>query len=171
MLNSQASSTPFNPSSLEALLSRLRSEAERRQSRTKLLRYRPYPKQAAFHAAGAVHRQRLLMAGNQLGKTTCGAAEAAFHLTGKYPDWWVGRRWDRPVRVWAASETWDVTRDGVHRLLIGEPKDQSQWGTGLIPGADLEDWLRRQGAPDALDSAIIKHVSDDPRLGGTSPGR
>jgi len=160
MLNSQASSTPFNPSSLEALLSRLRSEAERRQSRTKLLRYRPYPKQAAFHAAGAVHRQRLLMAGNQLGKTTCGAAEAAFHLTGKYPDWWVGRRWDRPVRVWAASETWDVTRDGVHRLLIGEPKDQSQWGTGLIPGADLEDWSRRQGAPDALDSAIIKHVSD-----------
>ena len=64
------------------------------------------------------------MAGNQLGKTTCGAAEAAFHLTGKYPGWWVGRRWDRPVRAWAGSETWDVTRDGVQRLLIGEPKDE-----------------------------------------------
>ena len=141
------------------MLSRLQRETERRQSRTKLLRYRPYPKQAAFHAAGAVHRERLLMAGNQLGKTTSGAAEAAFHLTGRYPDWWLGRRWDRPVRVWAASETWDVTRDGVQRLLIGEPKDESQWGTGLIPGADLEDWSRRQGAPDALDSAIIQHVS------------
>jgi phage terminase large subunit-like protein len=99
------------------------------------------------------------MAGNQLGKTFCGAAEAVFHLTGRYPDWWVGRRWDRPVRAWAGSETWDVTRDGVQRLLMGEPKDQSQWGSGLIPGDDLLDWARRQGAPDALDSAIIKHAS------------
>ena len=102
MLNLQTSSPPFNPSSLQALLSRLQGESDRRQSRTKLLRYRPYPKQAAFHAAGATHRERLLMAGNQLGKTYCGAAEAAIHLTGRYPDWWNGSRWDRPVRAWAA---------------------------------------------------------------------
>jgi terminase large subunit-like protein len=84
MLNLQTSSTPFNTSSLPALLSRLQAESERRQNRTRLLRYRPYPKQAAFHAAGALHRERLLMAGNQLGKTFCGAAEAAMHLTGRY---------------------------------------------------------------------------------------
>jgi phage terminase large subunit-like protein len=99
------------------------------------------------------------MAGNQLGKTFCGAAEAAMHLTGRYPDWWQGIRWDRPVRAWAGSETWDVTRDGVQRLLIGEPKDETQWGTGLIPGDDLLDWSRRQGVPDVLDNAIIRHVS------------
>ena len=84
---------------MPALLARLQAESERRQSRTKLLRYKPYPKQAEFHAAGAMHRERLLMAGNQLGKTLAGAAEAAFHLTGLYPDWWEGRRWDRPVRA------------------------------------------------------------------------
>jgi phage terminase large subunit-like protein len=61
------------------------------------------------------------------------------------------------VGAWAASQTWDVTRDGVQRLLIGEPKDQSQWGTGLVPGD--ASWARRQGAPDALDSVIVKHVS------------
>ncbi len=70
-----------------------------------------------------------------------------------------GRRWEQPVRAWASSQTWDVTRDGVQRLLVGEPKDQSQWGTGLIPGDDLMSWARRQGAPDALDSVIVKHVS------------
>jgi hypothetical protein len=42
-----------------------------------------------------VHRERLLMAANQVGKTLAGAAEAAFHLTGRYPDWWEGRRWER----------------------------------------------------------------------------
>jgi len=99
------------------------------------------------------------MAGNQLGKTYCGGAELSFHLTGRYPAWWPGRIFDRPVRAWAGSETWDVTRDGVQRILVGEPKDEGQWGTGLIPGDDLVDWARRQGAPDALDSVIVRHVS------------
>ncbi len=40
---------------------------EERRSRNKLLGYRPYPKQREFHAAGATHRERLFMAGNQLG--------------------------------------------------------------------------------------------------------
>ena len=159
MLTSQTSSPPFSPSSLEALLSRLQAESNRRRNRNRLLRYQPYPKQAAFHAVGAAHRERLLMAGNQLGKTYSGAAEAAIHLTGRYPSWWEGRRWDRPVRGWAASETGEVTRDGVQRLLIGEPKDETQWGTGLIPGDDLVEWKRKQGVPDALDGALIKHVS------------
>lgn len=138
-------------------------ERKRRQDRRRLTEYRPYAKQRAFHAAGAVHRERLLMAGNQLGKTFCGAAEAAIHLTGQYPDWWEGRRFDRPVRAWAGSKTGEVTRDGVQRYLIGEPKDESQWGTGMIPADALQDWSRRQGVADSLDSAVIKHAS-----GGTS---
>ena len=44
------------------------------------------------------------MAANQVGKTLAGAAEAAFHLTGRYPDWWQGKRWERPVKGWAGSE-------------------------------------------------------------------
>ena len=103
------------------------------------------------------------MAGNQLGKTFCGAAEAAIHLTGDYPDWWKGRVFDRPVRAWAGSKTGEVTRDGVQRLLVGEPKDESQWGTGLIPFAALSGRSRRMGVADALDSVTVKHSS-----GGTS---
>lgn len=103
------------------------------------------------------------MAGNQLGKTFSGAAEVAMHLTGRYPDWWRGRRFNKPTRWWAGSKTGEVTRDGVQRLLIGEPKNEATWGEGMIPGDDLEDWSRRQGVPDALDGALVRHVS-----GGTS---
>ena len=105
-------------------------ERHRRIRNTKLYRYRPYPKQREFHAAGRVHRERLLMAANQTGKTTAGAAEAAYHLTGAYPDWWEGRRWVRPVTAWAGSETAEVTRDGVQRLLVGSPKIESEWEQG-----------------------------------------
>lgn len=99
------------------------------------------------------------MAGNQLGKTFSGAAEAAIHLTGRYPDWWQGRRFDRPVRAWAGSETNEVTRDGVQRYLVGEPKNEQAWGTGIVPKACLKDWTRRQGVPNALDGIMVEHVS------------
>lgn len=99
------------------------------------------------------------MAGNQVGKTYCGAAECAFHLTGLYPNWWEGRRWDRPVKAWAGSETGEVTRDGPQRLLVGPPPDENQWGTGLIPKACINKTSRRQGVANALDGVLVKHVS------------
>jgi phage terminase large subunit-like protein len=148
---------------LKAEFISLLEERKRRKDRRKLTEYRPYAKQRDFHGKGLTDRERLLMAANQVGKTFCGAAEAAIHLTGQYPEWWTGRRWDRPVRAWGGSKTGEVTRDGVQRYLIGEPKDESQWGTGAIPGDCLLDWGRRQGVADALDNAIVRHVS-----GGTS---
>jgi phage terminase large subunit-like protein len=139
----------------------LLTEQKRRASRTKLFRYRPYPKQAEFHAAGRSHRERLLMAGNQLGKTFSGAAEMAHHLTGDYPEWWRGLRFTKPVRAWAGSKTGEVTRDGVQRLLVGEPKDRGQWGTGMIPGDSIADHSLRMGVADALDSVLVRHSSGE----------
>ena len=137
----------------------LLAERRRRADRTRLYRYQPYAKQQAFHEAGATFRERLLRAGNQLGKTYSGAAELAYHLTGLYPDWWTGRRWDRPIRAWAGSKTGEVTRDGVQRILVGEPKSRELWGTGLIPGDLIEDTSSRMGVADALDSVVVKHTS------------
>jgi len=99
------------------------------------------------------------MAGNQLGKTFAGAAELAMHLTGAYPDWWAGRRWDRPTRWWAASKTSEVTRDGVQRLLLGEPKDKGRWGEGMIPGRALISASARAGVSNAVDSCLVRHAS------------
>lgn len=99
------------------------------------------------------------MAGNQLGKTFCGGAELAMHLTGLYPDWWEGRRFDKPIRCWAASKTGELTRDNVQRVLIGEPRDRERWGEGMIPGDYLGRLSLRQGVPDSLDGALVKHVA------------
>ena len=144
---------------MQAALSRLTTERERRSKRNRLADYQPYAKQREFHENGLTARERLLMAGNQLGKTYCGAAETAMHLTGKYPDWWPGRRWDRPTRGWAGSVTGEVTRDTVQRNLIGPPRDRSEWGTGMIPGDDLGRVTMKMGVPDAIDGVLVKHVS------------
>ena len=138
-------------------------EIKRRKDRNRLIDYRPYEKQRDFHKAGAEHRERLFMAGNQLGKTVAGSAEWAFHLTGKYPDWWKGRKFNEPGRYWAAGETRVSTRDTIQKLLIGEPEREADWGTGMIPGDDIVDTARAMGVANALDSVTVKHVT-----GGTT---
>lgn len=123
----------------------------------RLTSYVPYAKQRAFHAAGSRFRERMLMAGNQVGKTLCAAFETAMHLTGRYPTWWQGVRFDRPVRWIAGSESAELTRKGVQRLLLGPPEDEKQWGTGAIPKACVIDWARKQGVPDTLANIVVRH--------------
>lgn len=137
-------------------------ELDRRRRTNRLQSYKPYPKQVEFHDAGT-YRERLFMAGNQLGKTLSGAAEAAMHLTGRYPDWWEGHRFTKPIVMLAGSESYELTRDGVQRLLVGPPMNEEEWGTGYIPKAAIIGTTRRAGVSGAIDSVSVAHVS-----GGTS---
>lgn len=137
----------------------LAAELDRRLRTNRLRHYKPYSKQREFHAAGLLHRERLFMAGNQLGKTLAGAAEAAMHLTGEYPDWWEGKRFTRPVVLIAGSESGELTRDGVQRLLVGPPDREEEWGTGFIPKRCIAARTRRTGVSNALDTVTVKHAS------------
>lgn len=148
---------------MEALREKLTAEKAKRAAERKLWSYRPYAKQKLFHDRGGEFRERLFMAGNQLGKTWSGAFEMAMHLTGEYPEWWEGRRWDRAIRAIAGSESSELTRDAIQRLLVGPPEDESLWGTGAIPKEKIVSWSRKAGVPNALDSVTVKH-----RNGGTS---
>src|SRR5262252_7015388 len=69
----------------------------------RLFRFTPYPKQLTHLGLGAGKRERLLMAGNRLGKSETGAYEAALHLTGEYPKEWSGRRFSEPTKGWLAG--------------------------------------------------------------------
>ncbi len=103
------------------------------------------------------------MAANKFGKTECGAAEMAMHLTGLYPEWWVGKRFDKPVRAWAAGVTNDSTRDVVQEKLVGPPSQRESWGTGYIPGHLILNTSMARGAADSIDTMTVKHET-----GGTS---
>ena len=142
-----------------ATLAALHTEVRKRLAEDSLSSYEPYPKQREFHASGGplLTRERLLIAGNQLGKTLSSGFEHAMHLTGKYPDWWQGAVFDEPVVGWAASETSQSTRDTVQRILLGQP---GAWGTGAIPKKDIADIKRAaHGVADAVETIMVSHVS------------
>lgn len=155
MKNSPLSSLP--PDQLSVLLARAKTEIAQRAARNRLASYRPYTRQREFHDAGAEFDERLFMAGNQLGKTWAGGFEWGIHLTGRYPDWWRGRIFNKPVRFWAAGVTGESTRDNPQRVLVGPPQQEEQWGTGAIPHNALKDWASSRGLPGALDSIVVKH--------------
>jgi phage terminase large subunit-like protein len=138
------------------VLEALKAEKSRRLTEDRLRYYKPYPKQSEFHAAGQSHRERLLMAGNQLGKTLAGGFEVAIHATGRYPDWWSGRRFDRPTVGWACGITGEVVRDTLQKVLVGRP---GQEGTGAIPKNALAELVSARGIPDLLDTIKVHHVS------------
>ena len=129
---------------------------DKRQRENRLAYYKPYDKQKAFHGLGSGKRERLFMAGNQLGKTWSGSFEMAMHLTGDYPDWWTGKRFTSPIRAWAAGVTSESTRDTVQRLLLGS---LGQQGSGSIPKANIKEVRTGRGIPDAIDTVLVSHKS------------
>lgn len=125
------------------------------------LRRNLYQKHLAFFRAGAVHRERLMLAANRVGKTeTAGGFETALHVTGRYPEWWEGRRFDGPVSFIAAGDTSKNVREIIQRKLFGPIKEI---GTGLIPQECIIRTTPKHGIADAFDTVFIQHES-----GGTS---
>ena len=121
------------------------------------LRRELYPKHTEFFEAGKAFRERLMLAANRVGKTEgVGGYEVALHLTGRYPDWWTGHRFTRPISCWVAGDTGKTVRDILQAKLLGPA---GAIGTGLIPKADIERTAAKQGVADAVELATIRHVS------------
>lgn len=141
---------------------------DKHKRENRLLSYKPYPKQREFHKAGATNSERLLIAGNQLGKSVAGASEQAIHLTGRYPDWWEGAVFDKPVTMWASGVTSEGTRDNPQRLLVGPPSVEEAWGTGMIPKDALIGWSRAMGVANLLDNVTVRWGGGGDVQAGTS---
>lgn len=146
-------------------LAELLTALERSKQIHKLSLYQPYPYQIAFHNAegyltpGVPAIQRALLAANQIGKTVCGGMEAAIHLTGKYPDWWKGHRFIRPINMLVGGLTNESVRDICQKELFGDPTDDRAIGTGSVPKVCIGKSTRKAGVPNALDTVLVKHIS------------
>lgn len=114
------------------------------------------PKHAAFFKAGATFKERFFIAGNRVGKSISGSYESALHATGKYPEWWEGKVFNRPTSGWAVGDTGQTVRDTLQKELLGPP---GAFGTGMIPREDIVRVYAKPGIPNGVDSIEVKHVS------------
>ena len=122
-----------------------------------------YPKHLEFFDAGREYRERCFLAANRVGKTTCGSFELTCHLTGLYPQWWTGRRFDMPIRAWACGKRNETTRDIVQASLLGpvayDGVRKVLQGTGMVPGHLIGRVTWKRGVEDLTDTVKVKHAS------------
>lgn len=114
------------------------------------------PKHRAFLFAGKDYRQRYFSAANRVGKTIAGAFEMSLHLTGEYPDWWQGKRFDCAVEGLVAGKSSETTRDIIQRELLG---NVGSFGTGMIPKELIIDTRSRPGVAGGVGMILVKHKS------------
>jgi phage terminase large subunit-like protein len=125
-----------------------------------------YSKQLEHFAAGKEHRERAFLAGNRCGKSEAGAYETTLHLTGEYPDWWPGRRFDCPADAWACGTTNAKTAEIVQAKLMGviapdpaKPRQPIGIGTGMIPADRIVHYQGREGLKNVIRIVWVKHKS------------
>ncbi|UUC95589.1 terminase large subunit domain-containing protein [Comamonas sp. C11] len=127
---------------------------------TGALRRALYPRHVQFFELGATCSERVFMAGNRVGKTMAAGTELAYHLTGRYPWWWAGHRFTKPVRALISGDTHETTRDILQLKLLGSTTDKPEnFGTGLIPGDAITGIVSRTHVKGAVERAMIRHES------------
>lgn len=99
-----------------------------------------------FEFFNSMKKIKAFFGANRSGKTTAGIFELCCHMTGLYPLWWVGRRWDRHLkgRIFAQDFT-----NGVKVLT----EKLHEW---MPPGSIAETYRNNQKAEVEW---MIKHVS------------
>jgi phage terminase large subunit-like protein len=143
----------------------LLEEKQRRASRNKLQTFfstpavrAQYPKQIQFFGETNRFNEVALFGGNRSGKTVAGTYMDTLHLTGLYPDWWPGSRFQRPTEGWAAGDTGKNVRDILQYAFLGKPGDESSQGTGMIPGDLILRTTTKHGLADAVETIFVRHV-------------
>lgn len=111
-------------------------------------------KHKAAMAATKDYREVLVLGGNRSGKTFLGCFINSIMLTGDYPTWWPGLRFDGPVQTWAVGKTAQTTRDTLQRTLLGPV---GAFGTGMIPKECIGKHVMSP-VPGAVDNIMIKHL-------------
>ena len=122
------------------------------------LRRERYVKHCGFFDAGKDYRQRVFFAGNRVGKTEAGGTETSYHLTGEYPHWWTGKRFDRPVVAVVAGDTLTTLKDILQSKLLGGPFNTPKYGSGLVPKRLLHKPQNKQGSPGVYEEVFVTHV-------------
>lgn len=144
---------------LDRVIAELRALDERKRF-NRMEYFKPYPKQVEFFGESLGHRETMLLGGNQIGKTECGGFATTCHMTGRYPDWWPGKRFTEPTTGWICGETSVAVRDIQQAKLCGPPGVDDMFGTGLIPRELFVDRPSlSRGVTDAYDTIQVRHVS------------
>src|SRR5258708_6693393 len=112
-----------DPNDIRRHAKKMLTEMQYRQKYRRIDFYRPNPKQMEFH--NLKETERMIRAGNQLGKTQSAAAQMTMDALSLYPGWYKERQFITPPKIerpydfigWYGCTTSEKTRDGAQVKL------------------------------------------------------
>lgn len=135
------------------------------EKRRRFLTYTPYAPQLRFHGSAAL--ERVLSGANQSGKSFACAMETAYHLTGRYPDWWTGNRVEprvnevtgiAEINVVVIGTDNKTVRDVLQKNIIGSVA--GGFDDGVLHGSYIKKKTAISGGISQLvDNIQIDHIS------------
>lgn len=115
-----------------------------------------YDWQLDFVKATNEYHECCLCAANQIGKTFTGTMIDAFHLTGEYPEDYVGYKFNFAPMCWGLGYSMEKTRDLLQSELFGEYVNGGFIG-GLITSDNILSHESVSGTTNAMRSVTVKH--------------
>lgn len=121
-----------------------------------------FPKSLEFFAATKDYQNVNIFGSNRSSKSITIAYAIACWATGVYPEWWQGRRFLKPIKVWVAGETGTLVRNNIQRYLIGEKGSE---GVGCFIPAEL---IRGKPSYQSKPEGLAEKVLIESAFGGAS---
>lgn len=152
--------TSIDRSTAKKIRAVAKTAAAEKERYNKIADFVPNPSQLKFYENTNRYDEILCSWANRTGKTYAIGALLYFHATGNYPDWWNGKRFDKPVRILIMGITRTSLRESAQRILIDEYQTGEQ-GTGVIPRSVLQSCEIKNSKDDnnCIDYMRIPHVS------------
>jgi phage terminase large subunit-like protein len=128
--------------------------------------FRPFKYQQEFFETGAHFTRRGMIAANRAGKTIASTYETAYHLTGRYPKNWKGKKWDKPIIAMCSGESWEQVAKTLQSKLLGcdDIKQSYKLGTGSIPLECIDDKSYRTDGANVLSIEIWHETGGKSKL-------
>ena len=114
-------------------------------------------------------KEPMLTGANQAGKSTALMMKFTYHMTGLYPSWYTGVRFDKPIMTALGGETAQSTRDLLVNRLLGPPEDR---GAGYLPAGSFDPSgdipKMTGGVANQIDYFRVKHYDKNGEHDGYS---
>lgn len=109
-----------------------------------------YPRHMEAMAATKDYKRCTIFGANRVGKTLGWCYALACFLTGKYPHWWQGRRFEKAIMAWAAGVSSTQVRDSLQKYLFGTRDNPG----GFVAAEDIHScsW----GQDGCLERVVVK---------------
>lgn len=112
-----------------------------------------FPKHMEFIRQTSIKNVCTLFGGNRSCKTLTLAYIVAALTQAKYPDWWDGRRFERPVRTWVSGQTSELVQQALMLYLFGQ-----DGYSGLIDPNNIVHIFWNQQVKGYINRALVRHT-------------